>query len=723
MQRNILLLVCVILALWATFARSATVRFSTVVPSDANELPNVTNLAGAVQDRDNIGGDGAADGPGNDGTTYVAYDRAAQGQTFTTGSSLAMFKGVWIRHVGYSGNNPGGTEPNNTYYTMPASSQLIVRLTNPAAAGTEGFVLAAETCTITGTEPDVLPAASTNTADGTGTWIYAAFDAPVALSVNTSYGFDVAGSGGLFFEALGIRDGAAGGNPYAAGTAYTSGSGGAGNNTMTVQAGDRVFIADLEPLRTGASNPGPANGVTSIDSDAVVALSWDAGQVPDPGNPSTAIANPDILYHYVYLSNPNDPNLVDITPVSIGADTNPADGNVDPSVSYLLAGLLESDSTYYWRVDEIMDNGTGNPYPVGDPNNIIGTVWSFQTELKQAQLDPAYPHDASVAAGEQATFTVVAVNPLTGDETGMTYQWYDDNGILTGENGTEYVKTASAGDDRSTYYCQVTVTAAGKTISSRTATLFIKKQIAHWLLDGNAEDASADGLYDGTLAGTASFETGKISQALSFNGTDTHIDLPDGMDSFGGGLTFNLWAMPTAAGSWARFLDFGNGAPEDNIYFCRQGTADTLYFSIYNGTAGMGVSAANTLSADEWQMLSVTMDQSGNVVLYKNGSQVQTGTVALPATVVRTINYVGRSNWTADAYYQGLMDDIQVFNYAKTADEIAQFYFEVEGAFCQQSPLYDFTGPAGVPDCMIDIYELRAMASEWLNCGVYPDCY
>lgn len=721
MRRNTLWFLFIILSLWTVAAWSASVSFSTSVPSDVNDVQNVINITAAAQDRDNVGGDGAADGPGNDSSTYVAPDRPAQGQTFTSGPQQKMFGGVWVRLPGYSGNNPGGEAVNNTYWGITAGNQLTIRITNPAAAGTAGFVLASETYTFTGTEPDVLAVPYQNSADGPGTWIHIQLDAPYLLAAGTTYGFDVAttaASGTSFFELLGMRDAAAGGNPYAAGTAYVSGANGSGNNAMTAQAGDRVFIINMNPLRTGASNPDPADGASAVDSDMAVTLSWDSGRAEDPLNPGSTIPNPDITYHYVYLSLPDDPNLAGISPVMVDADADPADGSVDSSSSLALGTLLESDATYYWRVDEIMAN-------ISDANNITGTVWSFQIELKQAQLDAAYPRDASVVAGEQTTFSVIAINPLTGDTTGMTYQWYRNGAVLAGQTGSEYLRTASAADDRSTYYCEVTVTATAKTVRSRTATLFIEKQVAYWTLDGNVNDSSPDGLYNGTTGGTVVFDTDRKvgSHALAFNGTDTYVDLPDGMDSFGGGLTFTLWAKPTAAGSWARFVDFGNGAPSDNIYLSRNGTADTLHFSVYNGTAATSVDAVNAITSDEWQMLTVTMDRDGNVIMYKNGAQIQTGTVTLPDTVVRTINYIGRSNWTADAYYQGLMDDIQIYNYALTADEIAQIYTLVTGGvFCQESPAYDLTGPAGIPDCRVDLYELSGLAADWLGCGIYPDC-
>ncbi|MCE5187468.1 MAG: hypothetical protein LLF76_15210 [Planctomycetaceae bacterium] len=715
MRKDRLWFILMILSLGTSAAWSATVSFSVGTPSDVNDFDSIANVLGAAQDRDNVAGDGTTDGPGNDGATYVAPDRSAQGQTFVTGSVPKMLAGVWVRLPGYFGSNPGGEAVNNTYWGIAAGNQLMIRITNPVAAGTAGFVLHNETYAFTGLEPDF--PASGNSADGPGTWLYIQLDNPRVLAPNTAYGFDVGAAGG-FFELLGIRDAAAGGNPYSGGAAYSSGANGIGNNAMTAQAGDRVFVIKIDPLRSGVSNPDPADGAAGIDTDAAVTLSWDAGGINDPLNPGSTIPNPDITYHYLYLSRPSDPNLLDIAPALIASDIDPADGNVDPSASLTLGALLESDAVYYWRVDEIMANPA-------DPNNITGTVWSFATELKRAQLDPTYPRDASVAVGEQAAFTVAPINPLTGDSTGMTYQWYRNGSVLAGQTSAQYARTALADDDRSTYYCVVTVTATAKTIQSRSATLFIEKQIAYWTLDGNVNDSSPDALYNGTAGGTAVFDTDRKvgTDALLFNGTDTYVDLPDGMDSFGGGLTFTLWAKPTAAGSWARFLDFGNGAPDDNIYLSRAGTADTLHLSVYSGTVASSVDAVNAVTSGEWQMLSVTMDREGDVVMYKNGAAIQTGTVTLPNTVVRTLNYIGRSNWTADAYYQGLMDDIQVYNYALTADEIAQKYTLVTGGvFCQESPAYDLTGPAGTPDCRVDIYELSGMAADWLGCGIYPDC-
>lgn len=718
MQKQMTKFIILIFAVCAVGAQGATIDFSAAAPTPgANDI---SNLSGAAQDRDNVGGDGSVDGTGNDGTTYVAPDQPTQGQTFTTGAGLMSIGGIWIRHPGYSGNNPGGLEADNTWYAMGTNTQITIRVTDPAAAGTAGFVLASETAPITGTEPGVLPATSTNTPDGTGTWIHIELDTPIPVAVNTLYGFDLGGSAGTFFETLGIRDAAAGGNPYALGSAYTSGTGGAGDNTLAAQSGDRVFIVEMVPFVSGASNPDPADNAVDVDSDAAVTFSWNTGLVADPMNPDSTIPNPDIMYHCFYI-NKNEPNFIAVIPIAVDSDTNPADGNVDPSASYTPASLLDSDSQYFWRVDEILDDGKGNPRPAGDPNNLTGPVWSFETEKKNPQLNPALPSNVAADLGEQAVFTVEATNPLTGDDTGMTYQWYRNGAILTGQTGPQYIRTVLSGDEGSTYYCRVTLTATGRTVQSRTATILIKELLAHWSFENNVDDVTGNG-YDGTHVGDPNYVAGKAGSALEFDGTTDYVDLPDGFADFTTGLTITLWAKPAEAGSWARFLDFGNGASSDNVYLSRAGAANTLHFSVYNAAAASQVEAQNALSLDVWQFLVVTMDGSGSVSLYKNGMQLATGTVSVPNVVIRTSNFIGESNWQADALFEGAMDEVKIYNYAMTADEIAEIYYQSEGEFCQEYPPWDLSGPEGEPDCVVNIYDLAGLAGTFLECGLFPEC-
>ncbi|HOL32815.1 MAG TPA: LamG domain-containing protein, partial [Anaerohalosphaeraceae bacterium] len=106
----------------------------------------------------------------------------------------------------------------------------------------------------------------------------------------------------------------------------------------------------------------------------------------------------------------------------------------------------------------------------------------------------------------------------------------------------------------------------------------------------------------------------------------------------------------------------------------RQGTTGNLAFECWAGSSSSGlVTAAGAIALNEWQMFAVTADSFGHVKLFKNGQLIQTGSSA-PSSVTRTRNFIGRSNWSADAYYQGALDDIRIYNYNLSDDAVMQLY-------------------------------------------------
>ncbi len=205
--------------------------------------------------------------------------------------------------------------------------------------------------------------------------------------------------------------------------------------------------------------------------------------------------------------------------------------------------------------------------------------------------------------------------------------------------------------------------------------------IGHWALEetsGTTANDSSTKNMDGTLSGGLSFNndsvSGQVGNALDFDGSNDYIDLPDGLNDFTKGCTISLWVYPTSVQNWARFIDFGNGAASDNIWFGRQASTNNLEFECWaGGSSGGWVAAADAITLNAWQMFTVTVDQSGNVRLFKNGQLVGTGTTS-PTSVTRTNNYIGRSNWSADDYYQGRMDDIRIYNYNLSDAEVTALY-------------------------------------------------
>lgn len=213
--------------------RAVTLTIINTAPAPGTN--DIYNFAGAAHDGINVS-DGSTypDGAANDAFTYVAGDRADQGQTFITGANSNGYTmtGVWLQHVGYTNN----TVP--TYWQMNSGSTITVRVTDPTLAGTAGFALHSETYTTTGNEGW---SGAHNSTNGPGDWARFVFSSPVTLLPNKAYGFDVTSSNNsAFFEWLGVSN-----NVYAGGVAYNGSTAGAPDNSMNSLTGDRVFLVSM----------------------------------------------------------------------------------------------------------------------------------------------------------------------------------------------------------------------------------------------------------------------------------------------------------------------------------------------------------------------------------------------------------------------------------------------------------------------------------------------
>ena len=141
------------------------------------------------------------------------------------------------------------------------------------------------------------------------------------------------------------------------------------------------------------------------------------------------------------------------------------------------------------------------------------------------------------------------------------------------------------------------------------------------------------------------------------------------------GFTFSVWAYPTAAANYARFMDFGNGEARDNLALFRGGITDDLVFESFHNTARSTVRAPGAISLNQWQYYAVTV--SGKTAsIYRNGSLIASDTLndTLISGLRREKNYLGKSNWAADAYFMGKLDEPVVSNTARSADWIKLSY-------------------------------------------------
>lgn len=194
---------------------------------------------------------------------------------------------------------------------------------------------------------------------------------------------------------------------------------------------------------------------------------------------------------------------------------------------------------------------------------------------------------------------------------------------------------------------------------------------AYYQFDGNTQDSTSCGNH-GIAYGGATYVSGHIGQAINLDGSNDYVELPanlcDGTD-----FTFAAWVWWDGGGIWQRIFDFGANTERYMLLTPRSG-GDTLRFaiSVTSYSDEQRLEAASQLTAGQWTHLAVTI--SGNTgKLFVGGSPVATNTsMTLNPSDLKTMrNYLGRSQFTPDPYFNGRLDEVRIADYALTDTEIA----------------------------------------------------
>lgn len=208
------------------------------------------------------------------------------------------------------------------------------------------------------------------------------------------------------------------------------------------------------------------------------------------------------------------------------------------------------------------------------------------------------------------------------------------------------------------------------------------KLVAHWKLDElsgtTAIDSSTSGL-DGTYTNGTSLncegpypDEGAI--AAEFDGVDDKIAIPTVNFDFSDGMTIAAWIKPSGPGSpYKAIASFSAGSGNNDIWFGWQPSYGLEIF-MTDTVAGGTRWAVDYIEPQVgvWEHCVVTIDESGNAKLYRNGEQTGSGFVSLPANVARDQNYIGHSVYNDE--FPGCIDDVRVYARPLSAAEISDLY-------------------------------------------------
>ena len=180
------------------------------------------------------------------------------------------------------------------------------------------------------------------------------------------------------------------------------------------------------------------------------------------------------------------------------------------------------------------------------------------------------------------------------------------------------------------------------------------------------------GLQIDGINGTYKPSSNKVS-VLSFDGKDDYVALPAVNNDYSQGFTVEAWVQYSSfKQSWSRIIEFGNGPGQNNIVLGHVGTSKNIGFHLYTTSGLHTIEIANALEIGKWTHIAVTISESREGKLYQNGQLVQSKPFALPDIVNRKLNYIAKSSWAQDGYFEGEIAEVRVWNIVRTPEEIKQ---------------------------------------------------
>lgn len=199
-----------------------------------------------------------------------------------------------------------------------------------------------------------------------------------------------------------------------------------------------------------------------------------------------------------------------------------------------------------------------------------------------------------------------------------------------------------------------------------------------------------DGLLKTWRAGGTGFGfgTGAVGNALVLTAAGSgYVDLPLSVFAGAGDITIATWVKVTTRQDYQKVFDIGINA---GLGFPNSTGMIYMYLAPYRPDTGLmtfgiatngyndeqAVASTTVGPSDGWKHLAIVLGNSG-AVLYVDGTSVASSTnITLRPRDLGNINYawIGRSQFTSDAPFDGAFDEFRIYHRALSSSEIRTLF-------------------------------------------------
>jgi len=349
----------------------------------------------------------------------------------------------------------------------------------------------------------------------------------------------------------------------------------------------------------------------------------------------------------------------------VGAPAVSDSGTTGQGLSWLYAFMAQADSVGY-RVDYIPIHYYKCGWTTSQFSNYLAQI--YQTTGKPVWVtewnDGASWCSSGLPSSQAADATAIASDVAMLDsapfvERYAIYEWFDPSTYLNLITTNTPTALTPAGV---VYANQQSAMAYTQTLPPGGS-----RSIAQFEFETNTLDSSGYG-NSGFAIGNPTYTAGHTGLAVALDGTNNFIRLPPNIAN-SSNFTFAAWVYWNGGASWQRIFDFGDDT--SHYLFLTPNSGSTLRFAINNGAGEQQLNAA-PLAAGAWVHVAVTLN-GGNAALYTNSVLAASSSsfTISPANITPSLNYLGKSQFSADPLFSGDLDEVQIADSALTAAQIA----------------------------------------------------
>ncbi len=195
--------------------------------------------------------------------------------------------------------------------------------------------------------------------------------------------------------------------------------------------------------------------------------------------------------------------------------------------------------------------------------------------------------------------------------------------------------------------------------------------------ESTLNDTTANGNH-AAMYGSVSYVDGEVDHnAIALSGSRNFIQLPYTVANHDE-ITIACWLYWKGGSNWQRAWDFGTGTSQYLFFSPRSDSG--MRFAIKNGGDEQQIRTTSLLSTNKWVHVTVSLGAEGGT-LYVDGEAIASNSSIniKPSDIQPIFNYIGRSQFSADPYFKGYVDDFRVYNYALSADEVKAIANHTDG--------------------------------------------